>query len=174
MTSTGHRVVDPRIAIRRGSHELAACGVEGDIQDLIIVPTQRVDRCAAAKIPQTRRAVNACRHTEIGGEVELAGGDLPLMAHEGVYAAPRAHIPHLHRVVEGTCQQRVRESTDSCSEGVQVARRKLAAPGRAENTLREYRCSQLSSVTVHFHHLEQKHSAAPHHRTTSQACHMVV
>lgn len=47
-------------------------------------------------------AIDAAGNAQVGGEVELTGGDLALVATERVDATSIAHIPDLHGIVETT------------------------------------------------------------------------
>ena len=65
-------------------------------------------------------SVDGSGDAQVRGVVELAGGDLALMAGERVHAAARAHIPHLHRVVKAA-------RDDAVARGVEVQRHDLGS-----------------------------------------------
>lgn len=49
-----HGVVNARVAVCRSSDELAARGIKGDVEDLVVVSAQRVDTCARLHVPDLK------------------------------------------------------------------------------------------------------------------------
>lgn len=73
LSYTGSRVdvVDSGLAIGRGRYDFCACGVEADIQNLILGPMQRVDALPSRHVPDFTGPVNAPRRTVLTSELKL-------------------------------------------------------------------------------------------------------
>lgn len=102
LARAGLRVVHARSAVGRCGDKLLAVGAESNVEDLVIVASQRVDALPSLDIPDLACPVNRPRDAKLPAKVKLRARDLAPVARQRVDALPREHIPHLCGVVEGT------------------------------------------------------------------------
>ncbi len=80
VAGAGHGVIDSRGSVSRCRGDFWPGCVVRDIEDLVVMAAKCVDAGAALHIPYFARSIDGSRDTDVGGVVELAAGDLPLVA----------------------------------------------------------------------------------------------
>ena len=103
LTRCRHRVEDARSSVSRGRYELAASGVEPDIENLVVMTTKRLDALAGRHIPDFALPIDRTTNANRALVVELSAGNFSVVASEGVNAATSPHVPDFDSVIKRTC-----------------------------------------------------------------------